>query len=152
MHRSRPITRVSPNPHRTARVRESVARHRPPGDGSYERPGRPASRRPEGTAIVGKVVAGVPTSRTPRTSPTIERSQRDSARDHPHNGGSLDRVDPSAVVPTPVATKARRPDRRHSCRGISDPSRTSPHCRPSNAPSANRFADHPHKRPDKARR
>ena len=30
--------------------------------------------------IVGKVVAGVPTGRAPRTSPTIDRSQRDSTR------------------------------------------------------------------------
>lgn len=36
------------------------------------------------TAIVGKVPAGVPTRRTPRTSPTIERRARDSPRDDPY--------------------------------------------------------------------
>ena len=41
--------------------------------GPYERPRRLASRRPEGTAIVGKVAAGVPTRRAPRTFPTVSR-------------------------------------------------------------------------------
>jgi len=36
---------------------------------------------------VDKVVAGVLTGRRPRTSPTIERSERDSARHHPYNAG-----------------------------------------------------------------
>ena len=44
--------------------------------GPYERPRRPASRRPEGTAIVGKVAAGVPTGRAPRTSNTVSVRQR----------------------------------------------------------------------------
>ena len=39
--------------------------------------------------IVGKVVAGVPTGRAPRTSPTIEGSARDTARNHPHIAGSV---------------------------------------------------------------
>ena len=39
--------------------------------------------------IVGKVVAGVPTRRTPRTSLTIERSERDSAQHHPYNAWSV---------------------------------------------------------------
>ena len=44
--------------------------------GPNERPRRPASRRPEGTAIVGKVAAGVPTGRTPPLLLTIAAASR----------------------------------------------------------------------------
>ena len=56
--------------------------------GPYERSRRPSRRKPDGP-IVGKVVAGVPTGRAPRTSPTVERSERDSARHHPNHVGSV---------------------------------------------------------------
>ena len=62
----------------------------PPGIGS-ERPRRPSRRQSDGL-IVGKVVAGVPTGRGPRTSPTIERSERDSARNHTYKGPGIQRV------------------------------------------------------------
>ena len=55
---------------------------RPPYIGPNERgacPSRDSSTGP----IVGKVVAGVPTDRAPRTSLTIDRSERDSPGDRP---------------------------------------------------------------------
>ena len=68
----------------SARTESSIS------SGSGKAPLNSSRLQPESAAsesILGKVVAGVPTRRTPRTSPTIERSQRDSARDHPYNAG-----------------------------------------------------------------
>ena len=54
----------------------SATTTRPLGINPYERSRRPSRRKPDGP-IVGKVVAGVPTRRTPRTSLTIEHWERE---------------------------------------------------------------------------
>ena len=59
--------------------------------------------------IVGKLVAGVPTRHTPRTSPTIERSECDSARHHPYNGRLLGE---SSARPPSQGARLPRPQMR----------------------------------------
>ena len=77
----------------------------------YERCRRPSRRQRDGL-IVGKVVAGVPTRRAPRTSPTIERSERDSARHHPYNAGYSGKLGAVAIAGSEASSTADA-GRRH---------------------------------------
>ena len=68
----------------------------------YERSRRPSRRQRDGL-IVGKVLIEVPTRRPPRTSPTIERSQREPGSPITHKRPDIERgpAEPSVSEGTP---------------------------------------------------